>query len=141
MTEQRTQRPLPRLPEPDSDGYWAATRERSLAYGRCRRCGAAIFFVRGHCPRCGSLEVDEQVSRGAGTVYSFTIVYRDGQPGFRERTPYVSALVDLDEGIRLLSEIVTDDVDAVRIGQRVEVVWEEHDEVNIALFRPIAAQA
>ena len=46
-------------------------------------------------------------------------------------------LVDLDEGIRMLTEIVTDDVDAIRIGQRVELVWEQHDEDSIALFRPI----
>lgn len=84
-----------------------------------------------------SFDLDEEVSSGIGIIYSCTVVRRDGQPGFKDRTPYVTALVDLDEGIRVLSEIVTDDVDAVRIGQRVELVWEQHDSATIALFRPV----
>lgn len=134
-----TQRPLPRFPEPDSEAFWEATRRGVLTYRRCRSCHAAIFFVRSHCPRCGSFDLDDEVSGGVGTIYSCTVVRRDGQPGFKDRTPYVAALVDLDEGIRILTEIVTDDVDAVRIGQRVELVWEEHDDATVALFRPIDA--
>ena len=132
-----TQRPLPRFPEPDSEAFWKATRDQLLTYRRCRSCDASIFFVRAHCPRCGSFDLDDVVSNGSGTIYSCTVVRRDGQPGFKERTPYVTALVDLDEGIRMLTEIVTDDVDAIRIGQRVALVWEQHDEDSIALFRPI----
>jgi uncharacterized OB-fold protein len=130
---------MPRLPEPDSQAFWDAAGQHRLTYRRCRSCGAAVFFVRAHCPRCGSFDVDDEVSNGLGTIYSCTVVRRDGQPGFRDRTPYVTALVDLDEGFRILTEIATDDVDAVRIGQRVEVTWEDHDEGAIALFRPVDA--
>lgn len=136
-----THRALPRFPEPDSAAFWSAAREHSLAYQRCRDCATASFFVRAHCPNCGSLDLDLEASGGMGTIYSLTVVRRDGQPGFRERTPYITALVDLDEGIRMLTEIVAEDVGAVRIGQRVVVAWEDHDEGNIALFRPIPDRA
>jgi hypothetical protein len=63
-------------------------------------------------------------------------VRRDGQPFFRERIPYIYALVDLDEGFRVASEIVTPDVDQVAISDRVQLTWEDHDEVSIPLFEP-----
>ena len=63
---------------------------------------------------------------------------RDGQPFFRERTPYIYALVDLDEGFRIASEIVTRDVNRVAISDRVQLTWEDHDEVSIPLFEPAA---
>lgn len=132
-----TERPLPRLPEPDSQPFWMGTAEREMRFRVCRRCGSVVFFIRRHCPTCGADDLEDRVSSGLGTVYSFTVVHRDGQPQFRGRTPYVHALVDLDEGFRILSEIVTDDVGRVAIGQRVHVTWEEHDEVNIPLFTTI----
>lgn len=131
-----TTRPLPRQPEPDSESFWAATTRHELRYQQCRRCHRVVFFVRAVCPECGGDDLELKLSRGAGTIYSLTVVRRDGQPFFRERTPYVYALVDLDEGFRVASEIVTPDVDRVAISDRVRVTWEDHDEVSIPLFEP-----
>lgn len=139
MTEMTmTTRPLPRQPEPDSEPFWAATTRHELRYQQCRRCGRAVFFTRAVCPGCGSGDLELKLSRGAGTIYSLTVVRRDGQPFFRERTPYIYALVDLDEGFRIASEIVTRDVDRVAISDRVQLTWEDHDEVGIPLFEPAA---
>lgn len=136
-----TTRPLPRQPEPDSESFWAATTRHELRYQRCRRCRRVVFFVRAVCPGCGSGDLDLELSQGAGTIYSFTVVRRDGQPFFRERTPYVYALVDLDEGFRVASEIVTQDVDRVAISDRVRLTWEDHDGVSIPLFQPAGERA
>ena len=129
-----TTRPLPRQPEPDSAPFWAATTRHELRYQQCRRCRRVVFFTRAVCPQCGSDDLELKLSQGAGPIYSFTVVRRDGQPFFRERTPYVYALVDLDEGFRVASEIVTPDVSRVAISDRVQVTWEDHDEVSIPLF-------
>jgi uncharacterized OB-fold protein len=131
-----TSRPLPRLPEPDSAAFWAATTKHELRYQQCRRCRRVVFFVRAICPGCGSDDLELKQSTGAGTIYSRTVVRRDGQPFFRERTPYVYALVDLDEGFRVASEIVTSDVDRVAISDRVQLTWEDHPDVSIPLFEP-----
>lgn len=129
-----TTRPLPRQPEPDSAAFWAATTSHELRYQQCRRCGRVVFFTRAVCPQCGCGDLELKLSQGTGTIYSFTVVRRDGQPFFRERTPYVYALVDLDEGFRIASEIVTPDVSRVAISDRVQLTWEDHDEVSIPLF-------
>jgi uncharacterized OB-fold protein len=136
-----TSRSLPRQPEPDSAAFWAATTAHELRYQQCRRCRRVVFFVRVICPGCGSDNLESKLSRGAGAVYSRTVVRRDGQPFFRERTPYVYALVDLDEGFRVASEIVTSDVDRVAISDRVQVTWEDHPDVSIPLFTPASQPA
>jgi uncharacterized OB-fold protein len=75
-------------------------------------------------------------SAGTGTIYTFTVIRQHGHPYFRSRTPYVVAFVDLDEGFRVLTEIAADPA-SVRIGQRVAVAWEDHDEVSVPVFRVV----
>jgi hypothetical protein len=77
-------------------------------------------------------------SAGFGTVYTYTVVRQHGHPFFRARAPYVVAYVDLDEGFRMLAEVVGDP-DTVQIGQRVAVDWEDHDEVSVPVFRAAGA--
>ncbi|MBO0701808.1 MAG: Zn-ribbon domain-containing OB-fold protein [Candidatus Dormibacteraeota bacterium] len=129
-------RPGPRFPEPDTEPFWAATREGRLTYQVCRRCGGIVFHPRRHCTHCTSLELDWRTSAGKGTVYSFTVIRQHGHPFFRGRVPYVVAFIDLDEGFRMLAEVEAPDPSQVRIGQRVEVRWEDGGEVRIPLFVP-----
>lgn len=131
-------RPLPRFPEPDTEAFWAATRERRLTYQACRNCGTVIWHPRAHCTGCLDGELEWRECAGLGTVYTFTVIRQAGHPYFRGRLPYVVAYVDLDEGFRMLTELVGVEPEAVAVGQRVQVDWEEHDEVNVPLFRPVA---
>lgn len=128
-------RPLPRVDEPDTADFWAGTREKELRYQRCDD-GTVVWHPRAHCP--GSLDgnLSTHVASGRGTVYSYSIVRQSYHPFFRARAPYVVAWVDLEEGPRLLSNIVGVDVDAVTCGMPVEVEWEEHESCSIPLFRP-----
>ncbi len=87
--------------------------EGILAYQRCVPCGSAIFYPRVICPACGSTELAWHSCAGLGTVYSVTAISR------RDDVPYTVALIDLDEGFRMMSTVVGVPAEQVRIGQRV----------------------
>ena len=132
-------RPVPRFPEPDTQAFWSATAAHELRYQTCRACGNVIFYPRGHCTKCGSRELDSRVSRGEGSVYTYTVVRQNGHPFFSTQLPYVVALIDLDEGFRMYSSVVglQDPGREMRIGMRVRVAWEDHGEVALPLFRAV----
>lgn len=136
MSTNPTGRPLPRFPEPDSASFWEATRDRQLTYQVCRNCAGTVFYPRRHCAHCTRGELQTRKSAGRGTVYSFTVIRRSGHPYFRERTPYVVGLIDLDEGFRMLAEVVSDGSDPVTVGQNVRLDWEPSEELNVPVFRP-----
>jgi uncharacterized OB-fold protein len=131
------QRPLPRFPEPDTEPFWRATRQHELRYPVCTRCGGVVFYPRRHCTHCLSLDLEWRTSRGEGTVYTFSVIRQNRHPAFAPRVPYVVAYVDLDEGFRLLTNVVGVDPAAVRIGQRVRVDWEDYEELALPVFRPV----
>ncbi len=130
------QRPLPPLTDPDTRAFWKATRAGRLIYQVCQRCGRLVFHPRLHCPYCGGLELETKESAGAGTVYSYTVIRQHGHPFFGARLPYVVALIDVDEGFRMLSEVVAPP-EAVRVGQRVRLDWEDLGQVKIPVFRAL----
>src|SRR5277367_994800 len=106
---------------PETAAFWAATARGELLLARCPACGAVIWYPRGLCPDCGSTSVEWVAASGRGTVYSFTVVRR-GEGRYREAVPYVLAYVELDEGPRMLTNIVDCPTEDVRVGQSVEVV-------------------
>jgi uncharacterized OB-fold protein len=76
-------------------------------------------------------------ARGTGTVYTFSVVHRNDLPPFNERVPYVAAIVELDEGPRMMTNIVDCDTDDVAVGMAVEVAFRTIDEdVAVPVFRP-----
>jgi hypothetical protein len=133
------ERPLPRFPEPDTQPFWEATKQHDLRYQVCNACSGIVFYPRGHCTRCLSRDLSWRVSRGEGTIYTFSIVRQTYHPAFARHVPYVIAWVDLDEGFRMLSNVVgvEDPARDVRIGQRVRVEWQDYESVSLPLFRPI----
>jgi uncharacterized OB-fold protein len=129
-------KPLPRIDE-ETRGYWEALARRELYFQRCRDCGTKRFYPRAVCPVCLSSATTWVRASGRGTVYSFTVTHQNQAPGFREELPYVLAYVELEEGPRLMTNVVGCAPDAVRIGMPVEVVFEDvTPEVTLAKFRP-----
>jgi len=129
-------RPVPRVDE-ESKGFWEACKRRELYVQRCERCDTLRYYPRAVCPRCLSSETSWVRCSGRGTIYSFTVTHQNQAPAFRERVPYVLAYVELEEGPRLLTNVVDCVVDAVHVGMPVEVVFEDvSDDVAIPLFRP-----
>jgi uncharacterized OB-fold protein len=133
-----TLRPQPSFPEPDTEPFWEATRRHELCYQVCDDCAGVVFFPRRHCPHCMSMRLSWRTSAGEGTVYTCTVIRQIGLPAFRERAPYAVAWIDLDEGFRIISNVVgVDDPATVSIGQRVRLTWEDQpDGIALPLFTP-----
>ncbi len=131
-------RPQPRFPEPDTQPFWDATKEHKLTYQVCAN-GHVIFYPRAHCPTCGSLDTTVKESAGEGTIYTYSVVRLNRHPAFAPLGPYAVAYVDLDEGFRILTNIVgiTDPLTDVKIGQRVKVSWEDQESgLSLPMFAP-----
>jgi uncharacterized OB-fold protein len=123
-------------PSPETAEYWAATAEGRLLLKRCDSCGTVIWYPRGICPDCHSTDTSWFEASGEGEVYSYT-VSRRGEGPWKEAAPYVLAYVELDEGPRVMTNIVDCDLDAVSIGQRVTAVWDDTSSGSALLrFRP-----
>lgn len=126
-------RPAPVL-DPEMEPFWRATAEGRLTVQRCIPHGHVQLYPRAHCVVCrGPVELVD--ASGRGTIYSLTIIGQNFSRSFAHLIPYVVALVDLDEGPRLMTNIVGCDPDDVTIGARVRVRFEAvSDEASVPLF-------
>jgi uncharacterized protein len=109
---------------PAAEPFWAATRDRRLEIQWCRACEQAIHFPREACPRCLGTDLEFRPAAGTGVVYAVSVMPAPGNPGMAGRTPYAVALVDLPEGVRLLTNVLGGGADEVAIGDSVAVAWE-----------------
>nr|WP_238154660.1 MULTISPECIES: OB-fold domain-containing protein [unclassified Ornithinimicrobium] len=103
-------------------------------FQRCTACECAVFPPRGHCPRCWARDLEWRESDGQGALASFAAVHRPGHPAFAELTPYTLALVDLDEGFRMLTRIVQTDGRGPLVGSRVALSWHTQGDTQLPFF-------
>lgn len=133
--------PLRPLPETRNAGakFWTAAAEGVLLVPHCNACARAFWHPRPRCPNCGSDQVDWIRGSGRGAVHTFTVVRQSGDPYFKTRVPYAVAMIELDEGPRMMSNVVDCPLDALKIGMRVEVLFEPAGEgMAIPMFKPQA---
>jgi uncharacterized protein len=128
-------KPIPR-PYQDTQAYWDAAKENRLVIQQCRDCGKLQFYPRGVCSHCLSSGLDWIEASGRGTVYSFTIAHRAPHPGFGNETPFVIAIVELAEGVRMMTNIVGCDPKTMRIDMPVKVVFDASGDVTLPKFTP-----
>lgn len=122
---------------PDTQFFWDGLKQRTLLVQRCAGCGALRHPPRPMCPHCNSLAWDPIESSGRGTVFSFVMPRHPQYPWFEE--DYIVALVELEEGVRLVTNLVGTTPDAVSIGMPVQVQYEEFDGgLVLPLFTPVA---
>ena len=127
------------LPTPDNDSrhFWDAAREERFLIKRCADCGRAHYYPRPFCPHCWSYDVSWEQASGRATLYTYSIVRRNDLPPFNERVPYVAAVVDLDEGPRMMTNVEGCAEDDLEIGMPLVVDFRvETDDVTIPVFRP-----
>lgn len=118
--------------------FWRAAAGGDFVLPRCIRCRRFIWYPREFCPHCGAGEVGWQPVSGRGRIYSVTVVRRAPHPDYVDAVPYCVAVVELDEGVRLLTNIVSSDLNAPAIGQPVEAIFDPvDDERAIVRFRPV----
>jgi uncharacterized protein len=124
-----TDKPLKPIPPADADSraFWQGANDGRFLAQRCGDCGRAQFYPRSVCRHCQSTKLADEACRGTGKVASYSVVHRAPIPSFRPDAPYVVALVDLDEGVRFLCNVVGCAPGEVRIGDAIELVFEERD--------------
>ena len=134
--EKKYSKPLPHLDE-ENRPWWEALKRHELYLQRCRDCAVIRYYPRAQCPECLSPRTEWLRSSGRARVYTFTATWQNQAAGFRDALPYVLAYVELEEGPRMLTNIIDCRPEQVRIGMPVEVVYEDvTPEVTLAKFRP-----
>ena len=119
--------------------FWDATREHQLLLQWCSQCDQVVWFPREVCPGCFGATLEWRPASGRGEVYACTVENRPSMPTPFGDDPYVVALVQLDEGARLMTNVVGCPPDSVTVGMPVQVTWEPlSDGRNLPLFEPAA---
>lgn len=129
--------------DPMTQPFWDAAKEDRLSVPKCTSCGTFRLPPSPFCFNCQSRGFEYADLPGTGTIYSFTVVRHPLHPDLADACPYVSGVVELDgtqgAGARMLVNIIDCDPDAVRIGDRVEIVFEHvNEEMSTPRFRPVA---
>ena len=131
------QKPLPAIDVVNAP-YWSAAAEGRLLVQECAECGHRQFYPRALCTQCGG-EPGWLECSGRGSVHTFTIVRQFGMRPFRDELPYVVAMVELEEGPKMMGNVTGCDPDSVQIGLPVEVYFlRAADDVGIPMWRPQA---
>jgi uncharacterized OB-fold protein len=131
---------LPTIDE-GTQAFWDATKQGQLLIRHCTACGAYHYYPRTFCPECWSDSVEWTEASGRATLYTHSTVYINDLPPFNEQVPYVAAVVDLDEGPRMMTRVVGANADDLTIGMPLEATFEAADDdgdVVLVYFRPIA---
>ena len=128
-------------PTPETAPFWEAAKYDRLLIQRCRSCVLHYFYPRPFCPRCASADVEWDVVSGRGRLVSYVIDYRP-MPPTDGAVPLIIALVELDEGVRLLTNIVdaAPDPDALPLDAPVSVAFQPRGDVKLPVFRLVGAQ-
>lgn len=125
------------LPTPECDtlAFWQGARDGKLLIKHCVACGAYSYYPRPFCPRCWSERVEWFEASGDATLYTWSVIYANDQPPFRDRVPYVAAVVDLAEGPRMMTNVVDIPFDELRIGMPLRATFQPiSDEFTIPVF-------
>ena len=130
-------KPLPEPGDPLHQQFWALCNEERLCFQRCSGCGLWRHVPRDMCAECWSTEWEWVQSSGKGKLYTWTVVERPMHSGFFADVPYASIIVELEEGVRMVSMMRDLPMDELKINLPVEVVFERASEtVALPYFRP-----
>ena len=130
-------RPLPRANiYMDTRPFWDAAKGGKLVIQYCKDTGKAQFFPRPVSMANGKRNLEWREVSGKGSVYTYTNTF-SAWPGHEDRVPYLVALVELDEGVRILCNLMNVKAEDVKIGMRVKLCWEKlSDDYNYPAFEP-----
>ena len=132
-------KPMPTM-SGETRPYWEACRRGQLLIQRCDNCNEYQFYPRGVCVACFTPNIKWVQSSGKGTVWTFTVTRQNRAPGFAEDVPYVLALVELEEGVKMFTNIIDCPPQDVRIGMPVEVTFRRaSDQMTVPYFKPASA--
>jgi len=134
------EKPSKPLPQPTrwSAPFWEAAREGRLVIQKCSSCSKYVFYPRLACPHCSSGDLAWVEASGKGKVYSYSVVQNNAPTPFIEDMPYVVTIIELEEGVRLLSNILGADPGELHCEMPVEVTFEKAgEEFSLPKFKPL----
>ena len=137
MTQQYN-KPIP-VPQGESDEYWNKAKEGELWLRNCNSCGNPYFYPRDISPCCFSKDTSWIKASGKASLFTYAIVHRAPHPGFAQDAPFVVAIVELEEGPHMPTNIVIDDPteENLKIGMALEVIFEDISEkIALPKFKP-----
>lgn len=120
----QAQRPLPQ-PTRITQPYWDAAKDHRLVIQQCGCCKTRQFYPREFCTACLSENIEWIECGGHGTIYTYTVNRRPSNTALSDKVPYVVAMIDLDEGVRMMANILESPPEAIRIGARVRICFEQ----------------
>jgi len=130
-------KPLPK-PTPWSKPFWDGCKNRKLLIQQCISCKKYIFYPKLFCPFCLSPDLSWIEATGKGKIYTYTVVYAYQPTEFSADVPYVVAVIELEEGVKMMSNIVDCKPDNVRCDMDVEVIFEDiTEEFTFPKFKPV----
>ena len=134
--DEQQRKPAPR-PTPETEHYWEGTKLGELRIQRCDACGQAYFYPRPSCPFCSSSDVTWIVASGHARLHTYLISHRPA-PGFADEVPYAIAVVELEEGPRMMTNIVGVDntPENLVLDMALEVAFEARGDQDVPVFRP-----
>ena len=133
------ERPLPQPITPEARPYWDGLKQGKLMLPRCAACARPFFYPRVVCPMCGGRDIGWVEASGRGRLYSFAIAHQSINRAMKVPTPYVLALIELEEGPRMMSNLVNVAADPaqLRCDMPVRVVYRRlTDDVTVPLWEP-----
>ncbi|MFC1971606.1 Zn-ribbon domain-containing OB-fold protein [Chloroflexota bacterium] len=131
------EKPLP-VVNIDTAPFWEYCRQHELRMQKCTQCGHVRYPPGMICPRCHSMEAEWVRLSGKGTVYSYTVIHRLYHKAFKDDIPYVGAIVHLDEGPGMLSNVIGCKVVDIKIDMPVEVYFDDvTDNISLPKFKPV----
>jgi uncharacterized OB-fold protein len=131
-------KPLP-IPDSDSEEFWEGCKRHELLIQRCEQCNSYRYPPRSICPKCFSMNTKWEKASGRGEVYTFSVVRVPPAPEWEPDIPYTIGVIQLDEGVRMVSNIVGCRPEDIQIGMKVEVVFDDvTDKSTIPKFKPVA---
>ena len=130
-------KPLPQV-NSDTKPFWDGCRKHELRFQKCLDCGYVRWPSSIICSQCHSSNTEWIVSSGKGKIYTYVVFQQVFHEGFTKDAPYVTASIELEEGPRVLTNIVDCDVNDIKCEMPVEVVWEDvTEEFTIPKFKPL----
>lgn len=137
MENKEPERPRPKTVDPVNAEFWKQCQDGILRFQRCADCEAWRFLPRYMCAQCGSPEYEWTPSTGRGLIFSWTVTYQPFHPAFARDIPYVAAVVELEEGVRMATRLLDCDPGAVALDMPVELVFQTIGEgFQLPCFRP-----
>ena len=131
-------KPLP-TPTPETQPYWDSCKSHAMKLPRCKSCSQFHFYPRALCPHCWSMDLEWGTASGKGKIFSYVISHRPA-PGFQDDVPYIIGVVELDEGVRLMTNIVgvIPEPKNIWVGMDVSVEYEDVSEtITLPSYKPI----